>query len=321
MPATNLSDVIVPEVFLPYVINRTMELSALFQSGIVAPVPELTVPDGGSLVQMPFWEDLTGDDQVLDSSTDLTVGAIQAEQDVAVVLGRALVYGATDLAGSLAGSDPMSAIGDLMAAKWSRRWQQVVINVLNGAMGAASMASNVLDISALVADAAVIDGESMIDAGGQLGDAEAQLTAVAMHSATERVLRKQGLIDYLPDDEGKPTIVQYQGKRVIVDDGMPNAGGVYTTYMFGNGAIGYGEGSPKVPVEIERNALKNGGEEYLVQRRHVILHPRGVKWAPAGALAADTPANSELGTAGNWTRVWEPKQVRVVAFRHRLAAA
>ena len=57
------------------------------------------------------------------------------------------------------------------------------------------MASNVLDISALAADAAVIDGESMIDAGGQLGDAEAQLTAVAMHSATERVLRKQGLID------------------------------------------------------------------------------------------------------------------------------
>ena len=35
MPITKISDVIVPEIFNPYVISRTMELSALFQSGIV----------------------------------------------------------------------------------------------------------------------------------------------------------------------------------------------------------------------------------------------------------------------------------------------
>ena len=31
---TTLSDVIVPALFNPYVVNRTMALSALFQSGI-----------------------------------------------------------------------------------------------------------------------------------------------------------------------------------------------------------------------------------------------------------------------------------------------
>jgi len=36
MAITTLSDVIVPELFTPYVVNRTMELSALCQSGIVA---------------------------------------------------------------------------------------------------------------------------------------------------------------------------------------------------------------------------------------------------------------------------------------------
>ena len=35
MPGTTLQDVIVPELFTPYVLNRTMELSALFNSGIV----------------------------------------------------------------------------------------------------------------------------------------------------------------------------------------------------------------------------------------------------------------------------------------------
>lgn len=323
MPATILDDVIVPEVFLPYVIQRTMELSALFQSGIVAQVPELSVPSGGSEIQMPYWEDLAGDDQVLDTETDLTVGKISAEQDTATVLGRALVYGAADLAGALAGDDPMAAIGDLVAAKWGRRWQQVVINVLNGAMGASSMSGNVFDITALSGGAAVIDGESMVDAGGSLGDAETQLTAIAVHSATERVLRKQGLIDYLPDEEGKPTIAVYQGKRVVVDDGMPvgsgGTAGEYTSFMFGAGAIGYGEGTPKVPVETERNGLVNGGEEYLIQRRHVVLHPRGIAWG--GTPAKNTASNAELATTTNWTRKWENKAIRIVAFKHRLAAA
>lgn len=38
---TKISDVIVPEVFNPYVIQRTMELSALYQCGIIANNPEL----------------------------------------------------------------------------------------------------------------------------------------------------------------------------------------------------------------------------------------------------------------------------------------
>ena len=39
---TTLSDVIVPEIFTPYTIKRTMELSALVQSGIVVNSPDLT---------------------------------------------------------------------------------------------------------------------------------------------------------------------------------------------------------------------------------------------------------------------------------------
>ena len=64
---TVISDVIVPEVFNPYVIERTAELSAFYQSGIIARTPELDrlASSGGKLINMPFWEDLTGDDEVL----------------------------------------------------------------------------------------------------------------------------------------------------------------------------------------------------------------------------------------------------------------
>ena len=64
---TRIQDVVVPEVFNPYVIQRTAELSKLVRSGIVVPNPELDklALAGGKLINMPYWDDLNGDDEVL----------------------------------------------------------------------------------------------------------------------------------------------------------------------------------------------------------------------------------------------------------------
>ena len=321
MAATVLSDVIVPEIFNPYVIERTAELSAFFSSGIVGRVTDINIGNGGSTVQMPFWQDLAGDDQVLSTDTNLTVSNIEAEKDVAVVNARGLVYGSRDLAAALAGDDPLAAIGDLVAEKWSRRLQVMLISTLNGAMGALALESpsvNTLDISGLGSGAANFDGEAFIDALGTLGDAEARITGVGVHSATYRAMKKQNLIEFIPNSRGEVVIPTYMGKRVIVDDGMPVSNGTYTTYLFGEGAIGWAEGTPKVPSEVERNALIGGGEEYLVSRRHLVLHPRGIAWG--GNPSKDTPSNTELANAGNWSRVYEAKNIRIVRFVHKVAA-
>ena len=81
---TIISDVIVPEVFNPYVIERTAELSAFYQSGIIARNPELDrlASSGGKLVNMPFWEDLRGNSQVLSDVNALTVKKITGAKDV-----------------------------------------------------------------------------------------------------------------------------------------------------------------------------------------------------------------------------------------------
>lgn len=62
---TTLSDVIVPELFNPYVINKTMELSALFQSGIITNNPEFDklASEAAPVHNMPFFEDLHGDSE------------------------------------------------------------------------------------------------------------------------------------------------------------------------------------------------------------------------------------------------------------------
>lgn len=320
MAATLLSDVFVPDIWRQYVIERTATLSAVFQSGIVSDLNEqLSADMGGATVNMPFWQDLTGADEVIDDTANLTINSIGTARDVAAVLQRGKVFGASDLSGDMAGSDPMTAIGDLFAEYWARRFQDVLISVLGGAMGAASMTDNVLDISGLIGAAAVFDGEAFIDASARLGDHQDMLTAVAVHSATYTLMKKLDLIDFLPDSQGRPTVPTYMGHRVIVDDGLPVTSGAYTSYLFANGAIGYAEGTPKVPAAIDRDELVGGGTEYVVNRRRFVMHPRGIAWG--GTPTGPTPTNAELATGTNWTRAYEPKNIRLVAFTHRVAAA
>lgn len=315
MAKTKIENVVVPEVFNPYVIERTAELSAFYQSGIIARNPELDTLaiSGGKLINMPYWEDLDGDDQVLSDTNALEVNKITGKRDIAVLLMRGNAWSVNDLAKALSGDDPMKAIGDLVAAYWARRWQAVLINELAGVFGAATMATNLHDISAAAAKG--IDAKTTLDALQKLGDAKDRLVGFAVHSATETWLAKNDLIEYVKESDTNPRVPTYLGKRVIVDDGLPAAEGVYTTYIFGEGAFGLGEGAAPVPTEFDRDSL--AGDDIMINRRHFLLHPRGVAWQDA-SVVGDSPTNAELATADNWKRVYEAKNVRIVAFKHKL---
>jgi hypothetical protein len=321
---TIITDVIVPEVFNPYVIQRTAELSAFYQSGIIARNPELDrlASSGGKLINMPFWEDLTGADEVLSDQTALTVGKITAAQDVAALLARGRAWSVNDLAKALSGDDPMAAIGDLVAAYWARRFQAILIETLNGIFGnnATLMNTNQHDISSNPAakDDDVISAKTAVDAIYKLGDNADKLTGFAMHSATVAKLAKDDLIEYIKPSEGSVEVPYFLGKRVVVDDGLPVSSGVYTTYIFGAGAFGWGEGGAPVPTETARDALS--GDDILVNRRHFILHPRGVAFQN-NQVSGPTPSNTELADYRNWERVYESKNVRIVQFKHKLVTA
>lgn len=338
MDETKVSDVVVPELFLPYMIQRTAELSEFITAGIVESSPQfddIATNAGGKFADMPFWNDLDGDDETVEDDTDATVGKITSSKDVARMHVRQKAFGAHDLAGILAGDDPMAAIAELLAGYRARRIQAHVIATLNGIFGAASMAGNVLDIhkaSGTPDSTNYLNGLSFITATQLMGDSKAKLTAVLMHSAVESHLRKLDLIDYVPDSEGKAMIGVFQGKRVIVDDGCPvetiDGKPVYSTFLFGTGAIAYGQSRKnEVPegaapgstwqLEFGRNSL--GSSSHLINRWRIIMHPRGIKWAEA-SVAKNNPTNAEIAIATNWVRVFEQKNVRIVKVRHNVLA-
>lgn len=232
---------------------------------------------------------------------------------------------------ALAGSDPMAAIGDLVAGYWAREYQKILIQVLSGVFGSyqtttepaetkTPLADHILDISAAGSAAAQkISASAFIDALQLLGDAQGQLTAVAMHSATKAFLKKNNLID-TERDSTDVEFDTYQGRRVIVDDGCPVADGVYTTYLFGQGAIAFGNGSPVgfVATEVDRDKKKGSGVDYLINRKTFIMHARGIKWTDLAREHVETPTKAELMNAINYERVYEPKQIRIVAFKHKI---
>lgn len=321
MAGTTLTDVIVPELFTPYVIQRTMELSALFQSGIVTNNAEFDrlASEAAPIHNMPFFEDLTGESEAVIEGTDLTANKITSNKDVSVTIRRAMMWSATDLSAALAGSDPMAAIGDLAAGFWARDMQKELINLLTGVFSASTMAKHVLDVSAEEGAGANISASVFIDALQKLGDAQGNLTAVVMHSATKSYLKKQNLIT-TERDSTSVEFEAYQGRRVIVDDGCPVSGEVYTTYLFGQGAIALGNGNPVgfVATEVDRDKKKGSGVDYLINRRTFILHPRGIAYQKASQTNVETPTREELAKATNWKRVYEDKAIRLVAIKHKI---
>lgn len=325
MAPTRISDIIVPEIFQPYMIQRTAEVSALWQSGIIVQNEELNglATGGGSTVNMPFFQDLTGSSEVLSDTTPLSVNKIGASKDVAVINHRGKAWGSNDLAKAKAGADPMAAIGDLVATWWARDMQTTLINVLKGAFASTTMASeHVLNLS--IADGAAasasnkISSNATVDALKKLGDALNAITAIAMHSDIYFELVKQDLIEFEQPSQQGTVIQRYKGRTVIVDDSMPKVAGgtsgfVYDTYLFGSGAIAYGEGTMDATeaVETDRDSLQ--GDSFLINRRQFIVHPQGVKWQ--GTAAGASPSNAEFATSGNWARVYDRKNVKLICLK------
>jgi hypothetical protein len=134
MAKTKLIDIIVPDVFAPYALERTTQLSRVIQCGAVGTDLQFNALANGpaKTVDMPFWKDLTGDSEVLSDSVELIPDKITAGQDSAAVHNRGKAWGANVLVKWLGGEDPVARIGDLVAGFWARDLQTMLMKTLDG---------------------------------------------------------------------------------------------------------------------------------------------------------------------------------------------
>jgi hypothetical protein len=318
MAFTSISDIVFNTEFLEYFLQRTTEVSRFFKSGIARTDAEINrrcqaAGFGGKTVNMPFWNDLSGDDEIL-TEGDVTVGNLSASQDVAVILRRVKAWGMNDLAVDLAGDDPMRQLADLLVDYWDRRDQKILFSVLSGAFAdnvANDSSDLVLDISGEAGNAALLSKSTLLVAAQLLGDAKDRLTAIAMNSAAETVLSNIETSTLYRPSETPGQLARYNGRSVIVDDGCgyDASTGKAEIYLFGEGAVAYNAVPERVPCEAERQGTKN--RDVIVSRSAKIMHLRGVKWTD-NTCVGPSPTNAELAAAANWDRVYEKKAIRCV---------
>lgn len=315
MTNTKIADVIVPEVFSPYVIEKAQELSALYNSGIAVINPKLNelISGGGKTITIPAFKDLTGRSQVLSDTQALTTSKIQSKEDVACVLYRANAWSSNELAGALSGTDPIEVIASLVAGYWVREEQAILIDILNGVFSATSMADLVQDAST-----GVYDGDLIIDAQGRLGDNAGKLKGLVMHSAVRNDLLKKDKTAFQTWRENGIEYNKYLGYDVIVDDTCPVNDGVYTSYLFAQGAVSLGTGTPNALTLTETDRDSLASNDILINRKALVVHANGTKWVgtPAGA----TPSDTELKTGTNWERTSDVKNMGIVQVKAKIGA-
>jgi hypothetical protein len=329
--ATAIANIYEPAIWSKYFLEQTTEKSLLVQSGIAGSDPEIDAASrvGGTLVSMPFWDDLSHDTGATDRSkvvtdTDdvITPHGVTTGKDIAVKHFRAQSFQVAPIVKYVAGDDPAAMVVSRFSNWWVREEQRLLLKTLTGIFADTTVAtalSNDIAGETTTTDPAKLIGSSAIeDTRFLLGDAYEKFTAIIMHSVCFKRLRLLDLIDQAPVSGQNPPISTYMGLRVLVDDGMTRvAGGTsgykYHTFLFGQGAIARTDipletGDPSLELYRLPLAGTGAGQLDIITRRYFLMHPRGIAWT--GSAAGVSPTDAELA-ADNWTLAYNTKNIRI----------
>lgn len=326
MATVQLADIYNPLTFAGRSARAQLELNRFVNSGIMVADAALSaqISVGGNIGEITNYAPLgtpepnySSDNPAANSTPNKTV----VEKMKFRLASQNQSWSAMDLSRELALQEPVGAITSKIGQYWAtineRRLVASCLGILadNVANDDGDMVKSVAtDGAGAVADAERISAETVLDAEQTMGDHGFNLTTIAMHSAIYTRLRKQNLIDFIPNSRGEIVLATYLGKTVVVDDSMPAVAGTnritYTCALFGGGAVAMAEGAVQTPSEIDRIASSGngGGQDVIYSRRSDLIHPLGFSFESA-SVAGQSATVAELKTASNWNRVWDRKSI------------
>ena len=227
----------------------------------------------------------------------------------------------------------MAAIGSKIGAYIANQRQKDLLSALSGVFGSVNTTDSNAALFGLTIDGGSGDTPTTLSprhvakAKALLGDAGDKLAAVADHSAVYYDLVERKLVDYVVAGDGNggsatasggsiaaayggaDTVPTYCGLRVIVSDDVATTGSgastEYSTYFFTQGAVASGE-QAGLQMETDRDILAKS--DAMSVDLHYCYHPVGTKWA----VTTTNPTRSALETVGNWSKVYETKNIGIV---------
>jgi hypothetical protein len=323
MPATAVSDLWVPQIWIRATDEKARTLPALASSGafVRSPTLDSIASGGGTAATLPFFKDLTDTAEGIQvEGTEPTINAISSGQNVAPILNREVGYGANALAAGVSGDDPVGGITRQLGLNRQKRTQSTLLSVMRGLFNVAGAPAAAAQLSAARYDIFSETGASptsdkLLDsakfnlATALLGELQDSLAggAIWMHPNIRAALLNQDENSFERDSRLGFMLETYKGFPLFVSNSLVRAGTtsgvVYDTYLLAAGSVGWGE-KPQAGDSIDVASLSfykrpDINQERIYDRRRYLVHVNGTKWV--GTAAGQSATNAELAVHTNWS--------------------
>lgn len=319
MATTQLRDIFHEDYYLTLEPENSPEKTRFYESGVIKHSQKLdeVASNGQGLSSIHYWNDLDADEApnaTTDDPDDIgKTGKVTESYMDARTLYLNKGYSVMDLTTELATSEPIQHIRNRFGKYWERQWQRYLIGASKGIIQ-----SNIInDNSDMVID---LGGKQLVatavnDAAYTAGDSADMFTGMAVHSSVMKQMANADMIETIRDSEGRVILALYLDRPVFMDDSLHDGKGNFISILYGEGAFGYGAGTPPMPIEYERKASggNGGGSDTIWERKTYILAPAGFSWT--GEKSPNkTPSSVEYANAGNWKREFDRKNVPFAAI-------
>ena len=272
-----------------------------------------TAQNGTAYARLAMRGLVDGDAVNYDGQTDITATSTKTFEQGVVVVGRAKAGVEKDFSYDITGGqDFMDNVAKQVADYWQDIDQDTLLAILRGVFamtstkGAEFVKKHTFEVDG------PMEATTLNSATAQAcGDHKKKFSMIFMHSVVSTNLENLNLLTALKytDKEGVTrdlTLYTWNGKLVVVDDGMPTEDGedgtVYDSYVLGEGAIDFEDIGAKVPYEMARDPKTNGGQDTLYTRQRKVFAPFGLSYEKA-KQASLSPTDDELADGTNWDLV------------------
>lgn len=290
--------------------------TALLDCGVIKVDPTITsaLQNGGNYFTAPFYKPLDIDPANYDGKTDVPFKDVTGGAQSGVVFGRTQGYRTIDFASDITSADPMGNITAKVGKAWARYDQNLLQGILDAVLGVAS--NNVKEVQD--------DGTEKLIAGINesiatiFGANRVNVKALVMDTLTAVKFENIGLLHFRKGVDAKgmevaTNIADFLGYTVVINE---STGG--KIYLLGEGAILTADPKLKHGIELSRDPVKNGGEDYLITRKRNVLHPNGFSFKKP---TADSPTDADLKNKSNYTKVFDEKDIYIGAINLKAGSA
>ena len=326
-----------PEAFGRYMsavpnpkLNRLRQSRAIVRDARLAETFKNNTQTGTTYSTLPYFGLLGGNAQNYDGVNDLTTENTTTYEQGVFTFGRMMGWTEADFSYDITGGvDFMANVRQQLQEYWNGVDQDVMLSILKGIFSMNDtkyskanqnfVSKHTYDISAKgdteTTDAMLMNATTLNSAIQQAcGDHKTKFSLIIMHSVVATNLENLKLLNYLKytDAQGIERdlgMATWNGKLVIIDDSMPvesegttHPHSLYTSYVLGDGAIGWEDVGAKVPYEMVRDAKTRGGEDTLISRKRTAVSVAGISYLKANQ-ATNSPTNEELEKGTNWSLV------------------